>query len=140
MARRVYLYIGKTYFGFTQKADINEEVGSADPVKTFDGPIPSLESEDNPVEVSFDLVQYEKNLENFISNEQLIRSTRTTPQAISIVEMVKFKDGTTAKITQRIDKCKLSSNKVAFDVENYTISSLSFKGTALRKFANGEEY
>ena len=133
---RLALYIGTRKVGYTQKAEINEEMGgNTDPIKTFDGPVPSVaDAEASTYEISFDLVRYEGTKKAFLELKSLINSTRTNPQPIKVVETVKFADGTTANIAQQVDNCKLSTNKWSFDIENNTINNLAFKGTGLKEF------
>ena len=137
---RLELYIGTTKVGYTQKADLSEEMGDTDPIQTFDGPVPSLVAAENTYTVSFDVVRYEGSAANFKKLKQLIRSTKTTPQPIKIVEQVTFADKKSATYTQQISDCTLSSNKVSFDPESRTITSLEFKGTGLKEFENNKEF
>lgn len=137
MAKRLDMYIGSTLIGYTQKADINEEL-SNDTLPTFSGPVPDMGA-DPTYEVSCDLLRYEGTLESFLKVKQVIRSTKDTPQNIKIVEQVVFASKETAKVTQLVYNCSLTSNKLSFDPETRTVSNLTWKGTKLKEYANGKE-
>lgn len=138
MANRVDIYINGTHLGYTQKAEIKEEL-SNDTLPTFDGPVPDLGG-DPTYEVSCDVLRYSGNLEDFLNIKRIIRTMKTTPKDVKLVENVTFASGETAKITQTIQNCTVSSNTVSFDAETRTVTNLSFKGTNLKEFSNDTEF
>lgn len=137
MAKRLDFYIGTQLIGYTQKADVNEELTN-DTLPTFSGPVPDSGA-DPTYEVSCDVLRYEGTLAGFLKVKQIIRSTKNTPQPIKIVEQVTFASKETAKISQTVEECSLTSNKVNFDAETRTVSNLTWKGTNLKEFVNDKE-
>ena len=137
MAKRLYFYIGTTLLGFTQKAEVNEELTN-DTLPTFNGPVPD-QGADPTYEVSCDLLRYEGTLEGFLKIKQVIRSTKDTPQTIKIVERITFASKETAQIAQTVQDCTLTSNKLSFDAETKTVSNLTWKGTKLKEYIEGKE-
>ena len=138
MAKRLDFYIGTTHLGYTQKADVNEEL-SNDTLSTFSGPVPDIGA-DPSYEVSCDLLRYEGTLEGFLNVKKIIRSTKNTPTSLKIVEKVTFASGETANITQVVQNCTLTSNKTNYDAETRTVSNLSWKGTKLNEYSNGKKF
>lgn len=137
MAKRLYFYVGTVLIGYTQKAEVSEELTN-DTLPTFSGPVPD-QGADPTYEVSCDVLRYEGTLEGFLKVKQIIRSTKDTPQPIKIVEKSTFASKETAKITQIIQNCSLTSNKLSFDAETRTVSNLTWKGTKLREYINDKE-
>lgn len=138
MAKRIAVYLGTLELGFTKKAEVNEEL-SNDTIQTFDGPVPDYGA-DPTYEVTCDTLWYAGKLDDFLAVKKAIRRMKNTPVDVKLVENVTFASGETAKITQTIQNCTLSSNKITFDAETRTVSNFSFKGTNLKEFSNDKEF
>lgn len=138
MAKRLDIYVGTTHVGFTQKAEVNEELTN-DTLPTFDGPVPD-EGADPSYELTLDVLRYAGSKNEFLNLKKVIRATKNTPQPIKVVEQLVFASGEKGKYTQQVEECKLSSNKVTFDAETRTVSNLAFKGTKVREFMDDKEF
>lgn len=135
MATKV-IYIDGVHVGYANKVEVSPEISNSDPIKTFDGPIPSGTSEIS-WNVNIDKLRY-GTVAQYKQMEALLLSMFDNPKTIKVVESAKGVDEK-IKVTQHIYKCTLTDKKYTLEVESDTVENLSFKGTSMKEWVNGEE-
>lgn len=130
------IYIDTIHVGYANKAEISPEISNADPIKTFDGPIPSGSSEIS-WNVTIDKLRY-GTVAEYKQLEALLLSMLNNPKSIKIVEKTNGVDGP-LKVKTIVYKCNLNDKKYTLDAESETVENLSFKGTSMREWVNDEE-
>ena len=136
MARAKDIYIDTLHLGYANKAEVSPDIKNSDPDLTFDGAVPNG-SDDISWTVSIDKLRYGK-IEDYKAMETLLLSMLKTPKKITIIERKDSIDGQ-LRVTTAVYKCTLTDKKYTIDTENNTVENLSFTGTSMREWVNGEE-
>jgi len=130
------IYIDTIHLGYANKAEVSPDISHAEPTPTFDGPVPNG-SDTVTWNVSIDKLRYGK-IEDYKAIETLLLSMIKTPKKITIIERKDSIDGQ-LRVTTAVYKCVLSDKKYTMDMENNTVENLSFTGTSMKEWVNGEE-
>ena len=136
MAKAKEIYIDTLHLGYANKCEVSPDIKNSDPENTFDGPVPTGTDTVN-WNVNIDKLRYGK-VADYAQTERLLLSMLKTPKTIKVIERAKGVDGE-LRVTQYIYKCTLTDKKYTMDVENSTVENLSFTGTSMKEWVNGEE-
>ena len=136
MARAKDIYIDTVHLGYANKVEVSPDIKNADPDLTFDGSVPNG-SDEVLWNVSIDKLRYGK-IEDYKTVESILLSMIKTPRKIVIIERKDSIDGT-LKVQTNVYKCTLKDKKYTIDTENNTVENLSFTGTTMKEWVNGEE-
>ena len=135
MAYDKEIYFNDTFVGYGNKADVKPETSNSE-VKTFTGVITDGSSE-IPWEVSIDKIRYGK-IKDYVKIEKILHKMFTVPGTITIIERTKTVDGILT-VKQIIYNCIVSDKSYSLDPEARTVESLTFKGSKMKEWVNGEE-
>lgn len=135
MAKTVEIYLGTLRLGYANKADVKPSTQTSE-VTTFDGVITDGEKNIS-WEISIDQVRYGK-IKDYIAIQKKLHQMFTIPDSVKIVETSETVDGT-IKVTDQVYNCLVDDKNYSIDPESRTVESLTFKGSKLKKWINGEE-
>ena len=130
------IYIDGKKLGYANKAEVSPDVTDAEETKTFDGPILDV-PESISWEVSIDKLRYDKTISSYKEMERLLFSMFRNKKTIRIRETSKVPDGTLT-VTTQVYNCVLTNKKYSIDPESRTVENLSFKGSPVDEWVNGE--
>ena len=135
MAKQKYVWINDTPVGYCTSAKVSPETNTQE-TKTFDGVLTDGTSEVSWT-VEFEKIRY-GGISDYVTIEKMVHKMFTTPMPVKVMERVQTKEGE-LRVTQVIFNCIVDNKEYEIDPEERTVESLSFKGSKMREWVNGEE-
>ena len=135
MVKEKKIYIRDIHVGYATTVNVSPET-STEQTPTFDGVITDG-TDIIPWTVSIDKIRYGK-ISEYIELEKLLHGMFTKPENIKVVEESNTVDGS-LRVTDIIYNCILETKDYEINTDSRTVENLSFKGTDLNKWVNGEQ-
>ena len=132
------VYVGGLKLGYANKAEVSPDITDVEETKTFDGPVVDT-PESISFEVSVDKIRYDKTIASYKQVEIALLEMFKTKKSVKVVETTKMADGKTLKVTTVVYNCVLTDKKYSIDPESRTVENLSFKGSPMDTWVNGEK-
>lgn len=132
------VYIGGVRLGYANKAEVTPDITDAEETKTFDGPILDT-PESISWEVSIDKLRYDKSIASYKQVEILLLQMFKEKKTVQVTEVVKMADGNEMKVDTKVYGCAITDKKYSIDPESRTVENLTFKGSPMDTWINGEK-
>ena len=130
--------IGGKHLGYANKADVSPDITDAEETKTFDGSIIDT-PESIAWKIDIDRIRYDKTSNSYAEMETLLLSMFKTPQPITIYETTRGADGGEIRVATNVYNCVLTDKKYSINAESRTVENLSFKGSPMTQYVNGNK-
>ena len=132
------IFIGGVRLGYANKAEVTPDITDAEETKTFDGPILDT-PESISWEVSIDKLRYATTIQSYKEIEILLLQMFKEKKTVQVNEIVKMADGNEMKVVTKVYNCAITDKKYSIDPESRTVENLTFKGSPMDTWINGEK-